>query len=103
MRTTLSRRLFSRTVTAGLLGPRLLDPGRAAPAAEDLSPEALHALLAWLGYPPRDPAEAARLGPLARQTFELLQAIRKFEIPFELEPGVVFRPVGAPDATGGGG
>ena len=54
--------------------------------------EALHALLAWLGYPPRSEAEAARLRPLAQETLLALRVIRTFEIPFELEPGLVFRP-----------
>ena len=93
MRTTVSRRAFYRSLAGGLCGGSLLEAAAAeARTRGELSSQTVHALLEWIGYPPRSEEEAARMKPILHDTLLALEVIRSFEIPFALEPGVVFRP-----------
>ena len=87
MGTAITRRAFSGTLAAAGLGRGGATRPPAAPASETI-----RGVLDWFGYPARDDARLALLEPLARETLRGLEVVRRFEIPIELEPAVVFRP-----------
>jgi hypothetical protein len=93
MNKRLSRRAFSRMVAGAFLTGSIVEAAvQETRASGTLSEETALTLLEHIGYTPTLPGEMRTLKPMLEATLRDIQTIRDFQLPFALEPALIFRP-----------